>query len=94
MSEIELYKTVAVNADPEKSEEYYHYKELGPLLYQEGDVGVVYDPKKMGKPCGRVEVCPCPRVECPRYRKCCACVKSHRERDYLPYCLRPGDAAV
>ncbi|MCL2499703.1 MAG: MBL fold metallo-hydrolase [Defluviitaleaceae bacterium] len=91
ISEIELYKTVALNADAEKSEEYYHYKELGPLLYQEGDVGIVFNPKNMGRPCENVAECPCPRTECPRYKKCCVCIKSHRERDYLPYCVRPKE---
>jgi glyoxylase-like metal-dependent hydrolase (beta-lactamase superfamily II) len=51
MSEIELYKTVARNADPNKSEAYHHLKELGGMLYQEGEIGIVFNPKNMGKPC-------------------------------------------
>jgi glyoxylase-like metal-dependent hydrolase (beta-lactamase superfamily II) len=89
MSEIELYKTVAKNADPEKSQEYPHLKELGGLLYQEGETGIIFNPNKMGKPCVHVAECPCPRTECPRYKKCCECVKSHRERTSLPFCMRP-----
>ena len=40
--------------------------------------------------CENVPECPCQRTECENYGKCCACVKSHRDRGYLPYCLRPS----
>ena len=40
-------------------------------------------------PCENVKECSCERTECERYKKCCECVKSHRERGYLPHCLRP-----
>jgi len=39
--------------------------------------------------CENVVDCTCERTECENYKKCCACVKSHRERGYLPHCLRP-----
>jgi glyoxylase-like metal-dependent hydrolase (beta-lactamase superfamily II) len=91
-SDIALYKAVAQNADPAKSTEYYHLKELGGLLYEEGETGIVFNPKKMGKPCEHVKECACPRTECPRHRKCCECVRSHKERDSLPFCLRPQEA--
>jgi len=34
-----------------------------------------------------VKECACPKVECPRHKNCCACVKNHREADSLPFCL-------
>lgn len=37
--------------------------------------------------CTGVE-CPCKNVECENHGKCCQCVKSHREKGYLPACLR------
>ena len=33
--------------------------------------------------------CTCDRTHCENYKKCVPCVKSHRERGYLPHCLRP-----
>jgi hypothetical protein len=32
--------------------------------------------------------CVCQKKDCPRHGKCCECIKSHRERGYLPACLR------
>ena len=39
--------------------------------------------------CANVNECSCPKTDCERHKKCCECVKSHKERGYLPYCLRP-----
>ena len=33
--------------------------------------------------------CTCDRTECENHGRCCACVKSHTERGYLPHCMRP-----
>ena len=41
--------------------------------------------------CENINECSCPKTECPRYKKCCECVKSHKERGYLPHCLRPAE---
>ena len=40
------------------------------------------------KGCAAVKECICKNTDCENYRKCCACVASHREREYLPACLR------
>lgn len=37
--------------------------------------------------------CPCTNTECARHGKCCECLASHRERNYLPACLRPDPAS-
>lgn len=39
-------------------------------------------------------LCTCPKTDCPRHGLCCACVRSHRDREHeptikrLPHCLR------
>ena len=47
--------------------------------------------KKMA--CENVQECSCPKIDCERHKKCCVCIKSHRERGYLPHCLRPVEPA-
>ena len=42
-------------------------------------------------PCENVKECSCPRTDCARYKKCCECVKNHREKGNLPRCLRPPE---
>ena len=39
--------------------------------------------------CENVKDCPCKSTECENYAKCCDCVKNHRGKGNLPYCLRP-----
>ena len=38
--------------------------------------------------CENVKDCACEKTDCPRHSKCCECIQSHRERGYLPACLR------
>jgi len=41
--------------------------------------------------------CACPKTSCPNYKKCCDCVKKHRDTDSLPFCLfldNGGDKSV
>jgi len=45
--------------------------------------------RRYAMPCENVKECSCPKTDCERYKKCCECVKSHKERGYLPHCLRP-----
>ena len=39
--------------------------------------------------CTNENKCICPALLCPRHGKCCACVKNHREKDGLPFCIFP-----
>ena len=41
--------------------------------------------------CENVKECSCPKTECERYKKCCECVKNHRDKGNLPRCLRPAE---
>jgi len=41
-----------------------------------------------GKQCSNEFECPCENTECENYRLCCACVASHRDKEYLPCCMR------
>jgi glyoxylase-like metal-dependent hydrolase (beta-lactamase superfamily II) len=47
MSEIALYKAVAQNTGPQSGELYTHFPELGGRWYKEGEIGIVFDPKKL-----------------------------------------------
>jgi hypothetical protein len=35
-----------------------------------------------------VNYCECKNTDCDKHGKCCECVLSHKERGYLPACLR------
>ena len=39
--------------------------------------------------CENDNQCPCKSTSCANHGKCCACVKNHRSKGNLPYCLRP-----
>ena len=39
--------------------------------------------------CSNVTECPCPKTTCAHYKKCCACIAAHNEKDGLPFCLFP-----
>ncbi|MCL2170402.1 MAG: hypothetical protein FWB74_10315 [Defluviitaleaceae bacterium] len=42
----------------------------------------------MAKDCAGAKECMCPATECANHKKCCDCVKRHREAGNPPFCLR------
>jgi len=40
------------------------------------------------KACSNEFDCCCANTDCENYKRCCACIASHRERGNLPCCLR------
>ncbi|MCL2204404.1 MAG: MBL fold metallo-hydrolase [Defluviitaleaceae bacterium] len=46
-TEIDRYKAVAQNATPEKATPYSYLPELGGMLYEEGDIGIIFNPDKI-----------------------------------------------
>ena len=39
--------------------------------------------------CTNDKPCACPKSTCANHKKCCECIKNHRETDSLPFCMFP-----
>ena len=44
--------------------------------------------ENMAKDCAGAKECMCPATDCKNHKKCCDCVKRHREAGNPPFCLR------